>query len=105
MHFRSVARASVGGACVVGLRCLNGGRMVGSVKSSLLRSELLVMFNILFIEVHDEIFHGVFSDGVLTPIMTSLHIQSGIIEDLQHLVKHSTVRNGFAGTGHKCLNF
>ena len=69
--------------------------MVGSVKSSLLCSELSVTFDILFIEVSDEIFHGVFSDGALMPIMTSLHIQSSIVEDLQHSVKHSTFRNGF----------
>ena len=79
--------------------------MVGSMKSSLLHSELSVMFDILFIEVHDEIFHGMFSDGALMPIMTSLHIQSGIVEDLQCSAKHRTVRNGFTGTGCKCLNF
>ena len=105
MHFGSVAKASVVGACVVGLRCLDGGHMVSSMESSLLHSELPVMFDILFIEVYDEMFNGVFSDRALAPITTSLHIQSGVVEDLQCSAKHSIVRNGFASTGHKCLNF
>ena len=50
MHLRSVARASV-----VGLGFLDGGGMVGSMKSSLLHSELTATFDILFIEVHDEV--------------------------------------------------
>ena len=50
LRVRSVARASV-----VGLGFLNGSCMVGSMKSGLLHSELMVTFNILFIEVHDEV--------------------------------------------------
>ena len=47
MHLGSVARASVVGVSVVGLRCHNGCHMIGTMESSLLHSELMVPFDIL----------------------------------------------------------
>ena len=45
----------VGRAHVVGLGLCNSGGMVGSMKSDLLRSELMATFDILFVEVSNEV--------------------------------------------------
>ena len=105
MHLRSVARASVVRVSVVGLRCHSSCHMIGTMESGLLHSELMVPFNILFIKVCDEIAQGMFSNGVLMQIMVALHVQSSVLKDLQCMMNHSAIGNGFACTCCKCLNF